>query len=206
VGIRDQVISIIKSKITTGVYEPSSSSYRSSWFRVPKVEKGLLCLVHNLQPLNAVSIKDSGCPPILELYVESFGGRVIYGMFDLFVGFNYRMLDVVSRDFTTFQSPLGTLRLTRLLQGYTNTVQIQQGNVAFILRDDIPELTAPFIDDIPTKGGTTYFLDEDGTFETIPENLGIWRFVWEHMSNMNRLVQQVEHAEGNRVSHPGPST
>ncbi len=35
-GIFQQVIKIIKSKIVAGVYEPSSSSYRSQWFCVPK--------------------------------------------------------------------------------------------------------------------------------------------------------------------------
>jgi hypothetical protein len=190
------VVKIIKAKIASGVYEPSSSSYRSSWFCVPKAEKGALRIVHNLQPLNAVTIKDAGCPPILELYAESFGGKVIYGMFDLYVGFDHRVLDLASRDFTTFQSPLGTLRLTRLPQGYTNAVQIQQGDVAFILRDEIPQVTQPFVDDTPVKGGEDYYLLEDGSYETIPQNPGIRRFVWEHMENENRLLQRMEHAEG----------
>lgn len=195
-GIRDQVVKIIKAKIASGVYEPSSSSYRSSWFCVPKAEKGALRIVHNLQPLNAVTIKDAGCPPILELYAESFGGRVIYAMFDLYVGFDHRVLDVASRDFTTFQSPLGTLRLTRLPQGYTNAVQIQQGDVAFILRDEIPHVTQPFVDDTPVKGGEDYYLRGDGTYEVIPLNPGIRRFVWEHMENVNRLLQRMGHANG----------
>ena len=195
-GIRDQVVQIIKNKIASGVYEPSSSSYRSSWFCVPKAEKGALRIVHNLQPLNAVTIKDAGCPPILEHYAESFGGRVIYGMFDLYVGFDHRMLDVDSRDFTTFQSPLGTLRLTRLPQGYTNAVQVQQGDVAFVLQDEIPEWTQPFVDDIPVKGPTSYYLLEDGSYETIPQNKGIRRFVWEHAGTINRFLQRIEHAGG----------
>ena len=35
-GIKNEVISYIKDKIASGVYEPSNSSYRSSWFCVPK--------------------------------------------------------------------------------------------------------------------------------------------------------------------------
>jgi hypothetical protein len=101
-GIRDQVVQIIKNKIASGVYKPSSSSYRSSWFCMPKAEKGALQIVHNLQPLNAVMIKDSGCPPVLELCAESFGGCVIYAMFDLHIGFDHQALDVESRDFTMF--------------------------------------------------------------------------------------------------------
>jgi len=35
-GIYDRVISVIREKMAAGVYEPSSSSYRSWWFCVPK--------------------------------------------------------------------------------------------------------------------------------------------------------------------------
>jgi len=44
--------------------------------------------VHNLQPLNSVAIKDAGLPPMVEQYIESFGGRGCYGVFDLIVGFD----------------------------------------------------------------------------------------------------------------------
>lgn len=42
--------------------------------------------MHNLQSLNAVTIKDSGVPPIIETYAESFSGQECYSVFDLFVG------------------------------------------------------------------------------------------------------------------------
>jgi hypothetical protein len=87
-GIRDEVVEIIHGKMKTGVYEPSSSSYQTTWFVVPK-SNGSLRLVHNLQLLNGVVIKDAGCPPIVEVNAESFRGRVVYRMFDLFVGFNH---------------------------------------------------------------------------------------------------------------------
>ena len=93
-GIYDQVIEVLKNKIQAGVYEPSSSSYRSKWFCVLKKDKKSLRLVHDLQPLNAVTIRDSAVPPILEPYAESFGGRVCYSVFDLFVRFNQRSLAV----------------------------------------------------------------------------------------------------------------
>ena len=91
-GIYDQVIAIIKDKIRTGVYEPLNSSYRSRWFCVLKKDKKSLRLVHDLQPLNAVAIRDPAVPPTVETYAESFGGQTCYGMFDLFVGFNQRPL------------------------------------------------------------------------------------------------------------------
>ncbi|KAJ3571155.1 hypothetical protein NP233_g3930 [Leucocoprinus birnbaumii] len=195
-GIFHQVVDIIKSKIAAGVYEPSSSSYRSRWFCVLKKDKKSLRLVHDLQPLNAVTIKDSGVPPIVENYAESFGGRGCYGVFDLFVGFDQRTLAPDSRDLTTFQTPLGTLRLTSIPMGYTNSMQIQHGDLTFLLQDEIPDVALPFVDDVPIKGPLTRYETTDGGFETIPENPGIRRFVWEHLQNVNRVIQRVKHAGG----------
>ena len=132
----------------------------------------------------------------MELYAESFGGRTIYAMFDLFVGFDHRHLHLDSRDYTTFSSPIGNLRLTRLPQGFTNSVQVQQGDVSFILQPEIPEYTAPFVDDIPIKGPKSYYKDSQGNYETIERNSGIRRFVWEHITNVHRIIQRIEHAGG----------
>ncbi|KAG2050220.1 hypothetical protein BDR06DRAFT_892089, partial [Suillus hirtellus] len=50
-GIKDEVIKLIKSKIASGVYEASNSSYQSCWFCVTK-KNGSIRIVHNLQQLN----------------------------------------------------------------------------------------------------------------------------------------------------------
>ena len=47
---------------------------------------------------------------------------------------------------TTFQTPIGTLRLVARPQGYTNSVPIQHGNLCFILKDEYPEFAASFVD------------------------------------------------------------
>ena len=195
-GIYDQVIGVIKDKIRSGVYEPSNSSYRSRWFCVLKKDKKSLRLVHDLQPLNAVVIKDSAVPPTVEPYAESFGGKACYGMFDLFVGFDQRALAQKSRDMTTFQTPLGTFRLTTIPMGYTNAMQVFHGDTTFILQDEVPHVTVPFVDDIPVKGPNSRYQNEDGTYELIPENKGIRRFVWEHIQNVNRIIQRMRHAGG----------
>ena len=52
-GIFDHVCKIIKTKIDTGVYEPSNPLYRSRWFCVVKKDGKSLQLVHSLEPLNA---------------------------------------------------------------------------------------------------------------------------------------------------------
>ena len=195
-GIYDQVIDVIKHKIRAGVYEPSNSSYRSRWFCVLKKDKKSLRLVHDLQPLNAVAIRDPAVPPTVEPYAESFGGRACYGMFDLFVGFDQRPLAPQSRDMTTFQTPLETFRLTCIPMGYTNSMQIFHGDTTFLLQEEIPHVTVPFIDDIPVKGPVSRYQKQDGSYETIPENAGIRRFVWEHIQNVNRVIQRIKHAGG----------
>jgi hypothetical protein len=195
-GIYDKVINVIRNKIDAGNYEASNSSYRSRWFCVLKKDGKSLRIVHDLQPLNAVTIKDSALPPMVEQYAEGFGGRGCYAMFDLFVGFDQRALNIRSRDLTTFQTPLGTFRLTSIPMGYTNSMQIQHGDTTFILQDEIPHVTIPFVDDIPVKGPQTRYETPNGGYETIPENSGIRRFVWEHLLNVNRIIQRIKHAGG----------
>jgi hypothetical protein len=65
--------------------------------------------------------------------VESFGARACYASLDLFVTYNQRVVYPESRDPMTFQSPLGTLCHTHLVMGHTNSVQIMQGDINYIL-------------------------------------------------------------------------
>ncbi|KAL5501136.1 hypothetical protein ACEPAH_9523 [Sanghuangporus vaninii] len=93
-GIFNEVVQIIKDKINSGVYEPSNSSYRSRWFCVVKKDGKSLRLVHDLQPLNKVSIRDPSVPYPTEHIAETFGGHTCYTTLDLFVAFDQRKLDV----------------------------------------------------------------------------------------------------------------
>ena len=171
-GIRGEVIQYIKDKIASGVYEPSNSSYRSSWFCVPK-KNGKICLVHNLQPLNRVTIKDAAVPPLTDHMAEAFGGASCYATLDLFVAFDQRRLDVRSRDLTTFVTPLGTYRLMVIPMGWTDSFQIMHGDATHALRNEIPDYTIPYADDVPIRGPRTRYKTADGNFETIAENPGI---------------------------------
>ena len=110
-------------------------------------------------------------------------------MLDLYVGYDERLIAEASHDYTTFQTPYGALRLVTLPMGWTNSVSIFYNDVSFILQLEIPQLTIPYIDDIPVKGPATRYELAEGTYETIPENPGICRFVWEHFQNLNRIVQ-----------------
>jgi len=131
-GICEKVIELIKRKVDSGVYETSYSSYRHQWFTVAKKD-GSLRIIHNLTPLNAITVRDSQEPPLVYLYAEQCSARSIYSGLDLFVGYDHRMLAEESRDYTTFDTLLGTICLTVLPQGWTGSVGIFYNDVAFIL-------------------------------------------------------------------------
>ena len=84
------MIQIIKEKTEAGVYKPSNSSYRSRWFCIVKKDGKSLRLLHSLEPLNAITIKDAAVPPHVEPLAESFAGRSIYSLLDLYVSFDQR--------------------------------------------------------------------------------------------------------------------
>ena len=174
-------IQIIKDQIASGIYKPSAAAYWSRWFCVLKQDGKSLHLIHNLQPLNVVTIWDSSTPPFVEHLAESFARYAVYGMMDLFTGYDQHLLHLDSRDLTTFNSPLGPHCLMMIPMGYTNVVQIYQADMSFILQDKILHYSYPFIDDLPVKSVTTQYENLDGSYETIPDNLGIRCFIWEHL-------------------------
>ena len=190
-GIREKVIEVLKDKMAAGVYEPSQSSYRSRWFCVLK-KNGKLRIVHDLQPLNKISIRDAGLPPILDDFVEPFAGRQCYTVFDLFWGFDARKVHPACRDLTAFLTPLGLLRITSMPTGYTNSPAEFQQCMVFILQDEIPHVANIFIDDLPIKGPASQYLDQDGKPETLSENPGIRRFIWEHAVDVNRIMHRIK--------------
>ena len=194
-GLREQVVELLKEKVKAGVYEQSQSSYRSRWFCVLK-KNGKLRIVHDLQPLNAVTIRDAGLPPILDPFVEPFAGRQCYSAFDLHWGFDARKIHPKSRDMTAFMSPLGLLRLTSLPMGFTNSPAEFQACMAFILKDEMPHIADIFIDDLPIKGPATIYPDDQGNPEVLSENPGIRRFIWEHALDVHRIMHRVGHAGG----------
>lgn len=194
-GYVEEIIRMLKEKISAGVYEESQSPYRSRWFCVKK-KNGELRLVHDLQKLNKVTMKDSGVPPILDEFVEAYAGRSVYSVLDMYWGFYARIMDPSSRDITAFQTPIGPLRIVSLPMGFTNSPAEFQACMTFILQDEIPNIAGVFIDDIPIKGPETRYAEKDGQEETIPENPGIRRFIWEHLQDLHRILHRVGEAGG----------
>jgi len=84
--------------------------------------------------------------------------------------------------------------------GWSNSVSVFQGHVTFILQDEL-EVVPPFLDDIPILGRKTRYMHEDGSCETILENPGIRRFVWEHFQDVNRIFHRIKHAGATFSGH-----
>jgi len=190
-GILEKVITLLKLKIAAGVYEQSQSSYRSRWFVVLK-KNGKLRIVHDLQPLNKVSVRDAGTLPILDDFVDGFAGHQCYTVFDLYSGFDARKIHIKSRELTAFMTPLGLLQLTVLPQGFTNSPAEFQKCMVMVLQDEIPNTANIFIDDLPIKGPRTQYLDEGGKPEVLKENPGIRRFIWEHAQDVHRIMHRIK--------------
>ena len=148
-----------------------------------------LRLVNSLELLNAVTIQHSGVTPFTEHIAEQFAGHVCGGILDLYVGYDECALMPSSCNYMTFQTPHGVLRLTKLPMGWTNSVPIFHDNITHILQPKVPKYTIPYINDVPIRSPVSTYQDDDGAFETIPENSGIRHFIWEHFQNVNRIVQ-----------------
>ncbi|MBW0541635.1 hypothetical protein O181_081350 [Austropuccinia psidii MF-1] len=81
-----QFILLVRERMRTGMYEQSTSSYKSPLFCVEN-SNGKLKIVHDLQDLNKVKIEYSGLPPHIEGFVDVFLGRSCYGLGDIMGGY-----------------------------------------------------------------------------------------------------------------------
>ena len=131
-------------------------------------------------------------------------GYTCYSLVDIFGGYDQYPLDVTSRDMTAFQTPIGPFRLTRLPQGFTNSVAVYQRMMTFIMAPEIPKTFNVFIDDGGIKGSKDYYDNAP-----VNGNSGIRRFIWEHAVNLERILFRLEEAgltvSGVKMSVAGPS-
>ena len=82
-AIEDTIRQMLLDQKATEKYEYSTTSYCSRIFTVLK--KLGLCIVHDVQELNKITVHDSALPPHVNDFVEGLVDRVIYGLADLFL-------------------------------------------------------------------------------------------------------------------------
>jgi hypothetical protein len=181
-SIEDTVRQMLLEQKAAGKYEYSTASYRSRIFAVGK-PKGGIRLVADVQELNRVTVRDAGLPPRTDDFAESFVGHVIYGLADLFSGYDGRKLAVTSRPLTTFSCLIGPLRSCVLPQGATNSLPEFQRCTTHALQEEIPKNGNVFVDDVGLKGPTSTYDNE----EIAP---GIRRYVYEYASTFDRFLMR----------------
>lgn len=184
-AIADDVRRLLREQVLAGKYEPGYSSYRSRIWAVLK-KSGKLRLVLDLQDLNQYVVRDASLPPHPHDFAESCAGHVIYGVADLFSGFDAVTLHVASRDLTTFHAMDDVLRNTCCPQGLTNALQWFQRTSNHAMGDDRPKIANPFIDDLCVKGPRTVYNNE-----TIEGNPNIRRFVYEYATSLDRVFARL---------------
>ncbi|KAL3676446.1 hypothetical protein R1sor_026394 [Riccia sorocarpa] len=180
-----KVIELLKDKVRMGILEPSMAPYSSRWFTVPK-KSGALRFIQDLQPANSVTIRNLGTGPIVDEVTNAFAGRAIYSIGDLYSGYDQFQLALESRDLTTIRTSLGLMRMCTLPQGATNSVAHMQNAMHKVLRDFVPEVTIPFVDDIPIMGCVVEEKDDSITAE------GCRKFVSDHIRDVERILTRLE--------------
>lgn len=182
-SVKEEMNDMLRDQKESGNLETSESSYRSRMFVVQK-PKGGLRIVHDLQPLNLVSVQDVMLPPNVSEFAEDFIGYAIYGTMDLYSGYHQRRLHPDSRALTATWIPnLGTVQLTSLPMGYTNSMQEFQRATNHIVYNMGTEKAQSFVDDIGAKGPKTRYNDDP-----IPLNPNIRRFVWEYAHTLFEVL------------------
>ena len=147
-GMVSDVSRLLNDQLNNGMLEPSHGPYAVRWFCVRKAT-GKLRLIHDMQLVNAVTIRDACVPPIVEDIVERASGCLLFSVLDAHSGYDQRNLDVKSRDLTAFMTPMGLLRKTRSPQGATNSVaDFQRSMVKIFQREVQQDAVSIFVDDV----------------------------------------------------------
>jgi hypothetical protein len=180
-ALKEALVAVLKDRLENGVLEPCHGPYSNRFFLVPKND-GKFRLIIDLQPANAVTIREAMVPPHMDDLVESFSGYPLYGVFDFFSGYDQYLLDVLSRDMTAIRTPLGLLRCTTLPQGGTNSVSAFQSAAARVFSEIIPDKGVVFVDDILMRCESRK-LDET---EIQP---GIRKYVYDFCSMIDKFLK-----------------
>ncbi|GBG59572.1 hypothetical protein CBR_g49832 [Chara braunii] len=150
-GIAAEVTDLLRVKIDSFVAKPTASPYANKWFVFRKPNKTLRW-IQNLQKLNAVTIRDAGSLPQIDLLAESHAGRSIYSLVDLYSGYDQLPLDVRDRPYTAMHTPVGQLQMQVTSMGFTNAVAEAQRRMLAVAGDIFSKKCEPYIDDNPVKG------------------------------------------------------
>ena len=121
-ALHPKVVEMLTERLNASLLEPCHGPYRNPWFLVKKSKPGEYRMVGAAMEYNRYTIRDANLPANSDGFSESFAGEVVNSVIDFFSDYDQCLLHPESRDITAFQTPLGLLQLTRLVQGATNSV------------------------------------------------------------------------------------
>ena len=148
--------------------------------------------INNIEPAFFGLTPDVFPPNIKSTLIQEYP-ELVQPTFDLYSGYNTRIIHPKSCDLTSFHTPLGLLCYWCLLMGYTNSIAEFQNHTSFILQHKMPQHANIVIDDLGIKGPPTQYEKEACSFETIPENPGIRHIIWECVVIVNWILHQLKH-------------
>ncbi|GBG83926.1 hypothetical protein CBR_g37797 [Chara braunii] len=178
-----KVVDYLDGKITTHVADYSSGPYASPWFCFIK-HNGTLRWVQDLQRLNAVTLRNVGGLSNANALSESFAGRPIISLIDLYSGYDQFPVYPPDRPVTAMHTPRGLIHMNVAPQGWTNAVTMVQRAMIRVMQSVNSHITQPYIDDLAVKGPAVKESDEVSP--------GVRRFVWEHIEDLEKVLSLLE--------------
>ena len=176
------IMQLLDEQHLGGKYELCTSSYCSVFFAVEK-KGGKLQIVHDLQPLNCVTIRDLSLPPHIDNMIEDFKGHAFYLIADLKAGYDAVPLAKESCDLTAFHAYAhGSMHLTSLPQGYTNSMSEFCRRTNHMIHSLCLDKANVFVDNIIGKGLKTRYNNEK-----LLENPEIQRFIYEGIQTLQGI-------------------
>ena len=114
----------VKEKLANGTLEFSQGPYRNRYFLVKKLKKmeEEYRFINDMQLLNKVTIRDSGMPSSMDEFSEDFAGYPITSSIDYYSGYYQIPPDKHPEILQHFSRRSALSRMTRLPQGWTNSV------------------------------------------------------------------------------------
>ena len=147
IHLREEVNSEIDKLLNLNIIEPSHSvDWCTPIVPVRKPDKSIrLCVEY--REINKVTPLDRHIIPTLPEILDRVGHAAVLSKIDLTSGFHQIQVDPQSRDFTTFLSPKGKFRFTRMPFGLKNAPSHFQRCMEKVL-EPVVDCAAVYIDDI----------------------------------------------------------
>ncbi len=147
IGLEDQVRAELQALLDQGIIERSEATWGFPLIPVRKKDGGIR-LVVDYRKLNQVTVTLPFYMPTITEITDKLGNAKYFSKIDLTKGFYQIPLDINSRDKTTFISPMGKFRFTRLPFGLKNAPATFQCCMITSMLTSLCDFASSYIDDI----------------------------------------------------------